>query len=410
MGSVSASVSASCCWCAWLNCLVVRPIMSEYYSEAKLAENKSKKLIVACANAKRDEVERIIESAANIEALINEKNNQGETAAHVAATGGDHVIIQMLLDNGADTMASDKQGDLPIMRAARMGNYEAVQVFLAHDEESLFKTGSSGQNAYHCACLISNMELIDHFQELDDEGRLIAMKDNEGNTPLHCAAMPPIRDEVLAHLLENGAQVNAKNNRGETAILFAAKAGVTSSIKFLCERGADPSIAANNGMTPLHEVAFRKNSEAVEFLLKQSSVNHEAVTSDGETPLALACAGGDEQCIQMLIAKGANINKGCLHAAARCGRDQVVEMLLERGADINALDDKGRTPLICAVEANEPEMVKFLCSKRANITIKYKDPELSNKSITAAQCAKLKIHVECEEVLKQAKKDGCSVC
>ena len=54
-------------------------------------------------------------------------------------------------------------------------------------------------------------------------------------------------------------------------------------------------------------------------------MNHEAVTSDGETPLALACAGGDEQCIQMLIAKGANINKGCLHAAARW---YVVSLLL----------------------------------------------------------------------------------
>eukprot|EP01094_Clydonella_sp_ATCC50884_P014217 TRINITY_DN2458_c0_g1_i1.p1 TRINITY_DN2458_c0_g1~~TRINITY_DN2458_c0_g1_i1.p1 ORF type:complete len:409 (-),score=161.16 TRINITY_DN2458_c0_g1_i1:172-1326(-) len=384
--------------------------MSQYFSEAKLAEDKTKKLIVACANAKRDEVERIIEAAGEaVEAMINEKNNQGETAAHVAATGGDHYIIQMLLDNGADTLASDKQGDLPIMRAAKMGNYEAVQVFIAHDEESLFKTGSSGQNAYHCAALIANQELLDHFQELDDENRLIGMKDNEGNTPLHCGAMPPIRDEVLAFLLDHGAQVNEQNNKGETALLFAAKAGQTHSIRFLIERGADPAIAAKNGMTPLHECAFRKNADGVEFLLTQK-VQLEAETKEGETPLALACAGGEIQCIKMLLDKGANIERGCLHAAAPCGREGVVEMLLEKGGNINSLDGKGRTPLICAVEANEPEMVKYLCTKRANIGIKYKDPELSPKPITAAQCAKLKYHGECEEVLKQAKKDGCCVC
>lgn len=385
--------------------------MSEYYSEAKLAEDKSKKLIVACANAKRDEVERIIEALGdNVEASINEKNNQGETAAHVAATGGDHYIIQMLLDNGADTLASDKQGDLPIMRAAKMGNYEAVQVFIAHDEESLFKTGSSGQNAYHCACLIANMELLEHFQELDDENRLISMKDNEGNTPLHCAAMPPIRDEVLGFLLDHGAQVNDTNNKNETAVLFAAKAGQTHSIQFLVERGADPSIAASNGMTPLHECAFRKNADGVKFLLAQDGVKVEAETAEGETPLALACAGGDTTCIKLLLEKGASIEKGCLHAAARCGRENVVEMLLDKGADVNALDSKGRTALICAVIADEADMVRFLCTKRANPGIKYKDPELSPKPITAAQCAKLKYHTQCEEVLKQAKKDGCVLC
>jgi uncharacterized protein len=140
-----------------------------YYSEAKLDEDKSKRLIVACSNAKRDAVEQLLENDAAARASINDVNNQGETALHAAATGGDHYIVQMLLDNNADARLSDKQGNTPLMRAAAMGNsnLHAVQVFLSADDELLLHQSSTGRSALHCACEVADMEIIEYLMELE---------------------------------------------------------------------------------------------------------------------------------------------------------------------------------------------------------------------------------------------------
>ena len=97
--------------------------MSTYFNEAKLNEDATKKLIVACADANRAEVEKIIANDPNIKQTILEKNNQGDTALHVTATGGDHYILQNLLEAGGDLTVSDKQGRTPLMKASLLGSF-----------------------------------------------------------------------------------------------------------------------------------------------------------------------------------------------------------------------------------------------------------------------------------------------
>ena len=207
--------------------------MSTYYNEDKLNEDKSKKLIVACANAQRDEVEKLINTLPNIAQIVNEKNNMGETALHATAVGGDHLIVQKLLDTGANPKISDKQGKTPLMRAAVLGNLDAVQVFVAHDPSNIFDAGSTGQLPLHCACLISNMDLINQFLELDPEKKTLKATDDNGDTPWLAAMQPPIDVEVLEFLLGAGSNVNEKNKKGETALLLAARASNSAGIKYL---------------------------------------------------------------------------------------------------------------------------------------------------------------------------------
>jgi len=94
----------------------------------------------------------------------------------------------------------------------------------------------------------------------------------------------------------------------------------------------------------------------------------------------------------------------------RSGRIEIVQLLLSKGVDINSEDQRGATPLICAVEGNQPEMIRFLCQNKCNINAKYLNTEYSAKPITAAQLAKIKLYSDCEQTLKTAKKEGCLVC
>lgn len=72
-------------------------------------------------------------------------------------------------------------------------------------------------------------------------------------------------------------------------------------------------------------------------------------------------------------------------------------------------NDKGWTPLIIAIEENEPDMVQLLLEMGAKLDIKYNNPELSKKQIDAVQWAKLKQHRECHKILEKAKKEGCII-
>jgi ankyrin repeat protein len=90
-------------------------------------------------------------------------------------------------------------------------------------------------------------------------------------------------------------------------------------------------------------------------------------------------------------------------------RPAIVRLLVQNKADINKQNRKGETPLIVAVEENEPEMVKLLLECGADWSIKYQNNEVSKKPINALQLAKLKGFKDTTKILTQAKKEGCSV-
>jgi len=64
-------------------------------------------------------------------------------------------------------------------------------------------------------------------------------------------------------------------------------------------------------------VSATLTSACVDRSLSLIAVQIEAKTTAGETPLALACGGGSEECIRLLIEKGANFKDACIHSAAK---------------------------------------------------------------------------------------------
>src|SRR3989338_5994357 len=84
-------------------------------------------------------------------------------------------------------------------------------------------------------------------------------------TPLQMAARSG--DIEAAHkLIEQGADVNAKDNNGQTPLHWAASNGNKEAAELLISKGADVNAKDNNGQTPLHWVASNGNKEVVEIL------------------------------------------------------------------------------------------------------------------------------------------------
>uniref|UniRef100_A0A8C7HUZ4 Ankyrin repeat and KH domain containing 1 n=1 Tax=Oncorhynchus kisutch TaxID=8019 RepID=A0A8C7HUZ4_ONCKI len=126
--------------------------------------------------------------------------------------------------------------------------------------------------------------------------------------------------------------------------------------------------ASPPAQTPIHSVSPHS------MLPLYPSVDIDAHTeSNHDTALTLACAGGHEELVSVLVARGANIEhrdkKGFtpLILAATAGHVGVVEILLDKGGDIEAQSERTKdTPLSLACSGGRQEVVELLLLRGVN--------------------------------------------
>ncbi|XP_029527565.2 ankyrin repeat and KH domain-containing protein 1-like [Oncorhynchus nerka] len=139
-------------------------------------------------------------------------------------------------------------------------------------------------------------------------------------------------------------------------------AAVSSRVPMLSTTASPPA------QTPIHSVSPHS------MLPLYPSVDIDAHTeSNHDTALTLACAGGHEELVSVLVARGANIEhrdkKGFtpLILAATAGHVGVVEILLDKGGDIEAQSERTKdTPLSLACSGGRQEVVELLLLRGAN--------------------------------------------
>ena len=157
------------------------------------------------------------------------------------------------------------------------------------------------------------------------------------------------RTSVVQWLLENNAEIDAKDGMGRTPLICAVIYGQVDTVKLLLERGADIE-ATFEGNTVLME-AVMQNHEGIALMLLEHKVDKEAQNKAGNTALQIAAACDYVRIVRHLLEAGANINtkdkKGItpLMSAAIRNKLWMVELLLDRGADVDAKDKDGETAL-----------------------------------------------------------------
>ena len=151
-----------------------------------------------------------------------------------------------------------------------------------------------------------------------------------------------------------------------TSIHKAAYDGNIEAVKQAIDDGADLNAKDNVNITPLHWAANGGHKEIVELLITNgANVNARTPRIVGwHTPLQIAAVNGHKEVAELLIAKGADVNakddEGWtpLHGTAYWGRKEIVELLIANGADVNvnieAGELKGLTPLDAATHPDNP--------------------------------------------------------
>ena len=113
----------------------------------------------------------------------------------------------------------------------------------------------------------------------------------------------------VQNALNDGADVNAKNTFGSTALMMASYCGYTNGnytevVKLLLDKGADVNIKGKEGLTALMEASSGGYAEVVKLLLaKGADIN--VKNSKGETALVIAKDKGQKEIVGILERTGA---------------------------------------------------------------------------------------------------------
>ena len=105
---------------------------------------------------------------------------------------------------------------------------------------------------------------------------------------------------ALSRLLDRGAQSNARDETGRTALSAAIEGGHTALVPHLIDLGADVNLTTGEGWSPLMLAARHGQPDVVRELLA-TGADPQAQNASGWTPLLAAIEGGNEEVVLTLL-------------------------------------------------------------------------------------------------------------
>lgn len=278
-------------------------------------------------------VGQLIDRSANIDGTDANKN----TLLLLALQRGDEVFALYLVDKGANTALGNTKGQTPLSEAIHFGMVKTVR-------------------------------------KLVQKGAAMPPTDQLSLLLTHAAAVGD--SDSLSWLLENGADLNAADPEGNTALQSACRTGNFSLARQLIEKGASLSYNSSDSLSPLNAAIIQGNAEFFEWLLEKrdSGLDLNRPNKQGDTPFSVACYHGRFDMARKLADRGVDISAPCqslpppLISAVNLDNPEFVTWLLEQHVDINGADKNGNTALGFACQLGHLDIARRLVQKGAKIT------------------------------------------
>ena len=239
---------------------------------------------------------------------VDIKTTWGDTALHQASGCGNLEIVELLLSNGADVNVKDRSGNTSLHLAS----------FFWSEFSASVASPSMGSEAWGWM------------------NRKVRTQD--------------ISLEVTRTLLDHGADVNAVNLRGETALRLSIRNGRVSLTQLLLARGADVTLKDGPQAAPLTFAVANGNEEIAQVLLKHD-LQRQVQCGVLDYAIRKAALRGRLSMLAILLSYSSKLpppdsaGKSLLHNSAFGGNLNCFEYLENRGFDPRVLDKQKRTCL-----------------------------------------------------------------
>lgn len=144
----------------------------------------------------------------------------------------DAATLISLMQRGFDPNSLDPKGQTALTLAAREQHWNAAQALMANPALDVNQLNASGESPLMMAALRGDKTWCLRLLERGARAQI------PGWSPIHYAATGP-NAEIVALLLERGAQVEAESPNGSTPLMLAARYGSEAAVDLLLARGAD---------------------------------------------------------------------------------------------------------------------------------------------------------------------------
>ncbi|KAI4134579.1 MAG: hypothetical protein LQ347_001395 [Umbilicaria vellea] len=271
------------------------------------------------------------------------------------------------------------------------GNFGSL-IMLLHHLEGTYKYPMAMRPIHFCAThgllLVSYHLLSDNITDVDS-------RVEDGRTALHMAAENG-HENMVHHLLTQGADADSESADGRTPLQLALESGNECNARLLIQKGADVNANFASGETPLSVVVGNQWASLVQLLLRKKA-NPNGRLPDGRTSLHVAAeVGSDSGIIKLLCDEGADPRLGdekfwtALQYAAHYGHKEVASILLQVNRIHEVFEKIGWTPLHAAIEQEHIVLVRLFADfaqKVSELLVHQRE-----RQQTQQKCSKLLLH------------------
>lgn len=315
-------------------------------------------LVYAAKSSKAEHVALLLKAGADATAHTGLKFCEATVLTSAVQCKATPEVLRLLIAAGADVNKGVRDRayiDTPLGEAIWTRDTDSVRTLL----EAGANANPPGDSYLSLATARGDARVL---QMLLEAGADVNAVDGNGDTALLHAARAK-NPESLQILLAAGAQVNLTNKKGETALMRAAFVGNVPHVAALLAAGADKTLRNADGLTAaeiITHITISRHSPAMEYPLGQEMAytaiygHLNGIPSAELTPLIQAVLMRNPQDVSALLAGGADVNaasalgRTALMMAADTHQLEMVELLLSAGADVHARDLQGNTALILA--------------------------------------------------------------
>ena len=258
--------------------------------------------------------------------------------------------VAAALENLADVDTLDDKGCTMLLAAARNGNGVSVIEKLIKARANVGATCLNGKNALmmlaeHSDTPEAAEENAEKAWLLIEAGLDINATDNSGSTAMIYAIHNRADNRFIQMLIEAGADLNVMNRYDESALwILVREERALDTLALLLQNGADANLKNKDGLSPLwYQLLSSRNDEVMKILLAGGADSNELSVND-EKPLWYAFS----------------------HAVSA----DVINGIIAGQEDLNIKNDEGDTPLLFAVKHEYPaSVIKFMLERGADSSI-----------------------------------------
>ena len=260
-------------------------------------------LTIAAEKGNMDIIKMLVEDG---KAVVNDKSSYGVTPIISAAAAGNSEVVEYLVAHGADVTAKDDWGKTALIYAAGMNNPQLITNLIKLDDTAVNLPDNSGNTPLIYA---AQKGLNDNIKILLNNGADVNYRNPATGLSSIAAAAAEGNSNTIRLLVRTGnADVNISDLSGRTPIFYAVEQNQEDALRTLFSLGADPNAQDHTGVTALMRASAKGRQNCVDILLKQKGIQTDTKDFQDRTALTYSVYADDLGPAQALIQAGADIN------------------------------------------------------------------------------------------------------